>query len=178
MDELDEPSMCSAKVPRGKRDRLSSLSSIRMVSDLGSYLGFPLPRGDGSSSFWYDLWHPAGRLCELVPFVHISDTCLTINNVIDNGRWNFDSLSTIIPDDIKVLISHVNPSLRPAHSDSWTWCHEGSEFRHYDDDGRALIASDYIAHTWYPPIADCFKLNVDGSWSRHVILFTWALGVF
>ena len=38
--------------------------------------GFVWELGNGSSSFWYDSWSPLGKLCDLVPFVHISDTQL------------------------------------------------------------------------------------------------------
>lgn len=37
--------MCSSKVPRNKKDTLAEITSIRIVTDLGSYLGFPLVNG-------------------------------------------------------------------------------------------------------------------------------------
>lgn len=37
--------MCSSKVPRQIQVELSSISSVRFVRDLGTYLGFPLVQG-------------------------------------------------------------------------------------------------------------------------------------
>ncbi|KAJ1402257.1 Ribonuclease H-like superfamily [Sesbania bispinosa] len=33
--------------------------------------------------------------------------------------------------------------------------------------GRALLASDYLAHIWCPPTLGFFKLNIDGCWSKN-----------
>ncbi|KAJ1382232.1 Ribonuclease H domain [Sesbania bispinosa] len=88
--------------------------------------GFSFCIGDGTTSFWYDSWLPVGKLCDVVPFVHISDTCLKINDIIANGYWNFDALFTILHVDARNLISNINPILKPTFPDSWKWDHDGS----------------------------------------------------
>ena len=42
---------------------------------------FKLRFGNREGSFWFTRWLPAGRLCDLVPFVHISDTDFQICDV-------------------------------------------------------------------------------------------------
>ena len=46
----------------------------------------------GRSSFWYDNWSSIGRLCDHVPYVHISETELQVKDLWTSNGWCFDYL--------------------------------------------------------------------------------------
>lgn len=62
--------------------------------------GYQAFLGDGRSSFWYDNWLGTGKLCSRVPFVHITDTPLTMSDLWRNGTWHLRGLYTVLPSDI------------------------------------------------------------------------------
>ena len=47
--------------------------------------GFSWQLGPGNSSFWYDKWLPIRKLCDLVPFVHITDSDHTVRDIWSDG---------------------------------------------------------------------------------------------
>jgi len=63
--------------------------------------------GCGSISLWYERWLHKGRLCDRLPFVHISNTNLQICDVVQSGIWNFNILATQIPVDIKLEMQSI-----------------------------------------------------------------------
>ena len=69
--------------------------------------GFITRVGCGNISLWYERWLHKGRLCDRLPFVHISDTNLQICDVVQSGIWNFNILATQIPVDIKLEMQSI-----------------------------------------------------------------------
>ena len=113
--------------------------------------GFVWELGNGSSSFWYDSWSPLGKLCDLVPFVHISDTQLQVRDICLNGSWNLDVLYTNIPTDIKNTILRLTPAVGDRE-DGWVWKGDSSTAYSAASGYRWLIGT-----TNEPP--------TEGSWS-------------
>ncbi|XP_057419083.1 uncharacterized protein LOC130713326 [Lotus japonicus] len=69
--------------------------------------GFGVKLGAGTSSLWYSNWLGTGTLASRLPFVHITDTPLTVADVWREGQWNLDVLYTMIPDAIKEEIHGI-----------------------------------------------------------------------
>lgn len=61
---------------------------------------------EGNSSFWWDNWTGLGAFAKLCQGPGKSPKIL-INSFIENGTWNFEKLSTVIPNYIVNLISNV-----------------------------------------------------------------------
>lgn len=96
-------------------------SIIRARDCLAPCFSFFLQRGN--SSLWYKDWSGLGKLCDLVPFVHISDTTLTVGEVWDNG-WNFDRLYTCLPDTLRNNIAALCGPSKADFDDAWRWNQE------------------------------------------------------
>lgn len=60
--------------------------------------GFEFKLGDERTSLWFEDWSGQGACGRHIPFIHISDSALTLADVIMNGSWNFSQLSTPVPD--------------------------------------------------------------------------------
>jgi hypothetical protein len=90
--------------------------------------GFITRVGCGNVSLWYARWLHKGRLCDRLPFVHISDTTLQICDVVQSEIWNFNLLATQIPLDIRlemqsVILNNASADLliwEPAISDTYS----------------------------------------------------------
>lgn len=63
--------------------------------------------GRGNISLWYERWLHKGRLCDMVPYVHISDINLQISDLCVSGTWHFDHLNTILPLDVRLEMQSV-----------------------------------------------------------------------
>lgn len=101
----------------------------RLATSFGAQLG------DGSSSFWYSNWLGTCKLCSCVPFVHISDTLLTVSDIWRNGTWNLERLYTIFPSEIAQEIIHVAVPMNPTGVDRVRWTGE--------NDGKYSTTSGY-----------------------------------
>lgn len=77
--------------------------------------------GSGGSSVWYDDWSGIGKVAEIIPSVHISDTVLCLCDLVEQGGWRLDRLSTMIPSEVANLFLTVEPRLAPSSRDAWTW---------------------------------------------------------
>jgi hypothetical protein len=87
--------------------------------------GYSFRVGSGNSSIWNIDWTQLGPLCQLVPFVNISDSVMCLKDVWEDGRWNLQDLATMIPTDIVHYI-HQLPApnnLDVRLQDAWTWRH-------------------------------------------------------
>ncbi|MED6191216.1 hypothetical protein PIB30_113955, partial [Stylosanthes scabra] len=51
-----------------------------------------------------------GFLAKELPFVHISDTELRIEDVWENGEWKFNGIYSILNPEIKQSILNYNPT--------------------------------------------------------------------
>jgi len=69
--------------------------------------GFKTRIGRGEVSLWYDKWLADDYLCNLVPYVHISETNLRLREIYHHGRWNFSHLTTQIPLSIQLQIQII-----------------------------------------------------------------------
>lgn len=69
--------------------------------------GFINRVGRGNISLWYERWLHKGRLCDMVPYVHISDINLQISDLCVSDTWHFDHLNTILPLDVRLEMQSV-----------------------------------------------------------------------
>jgi hypothetical protein len=69
--------------------------------------GFTTRVGNGDISIWYDKWLPNGRICDRISSVDEEDTHLHIMDVCSYGTWNFDIISTHLPQEIKMEMASV-----------------------------------------------------------------------
>ena len=83
--------------------------------------GFIWELGRGNSSFWYADWSGLGRLCNMVDFVHISDSDISVGDVWRGNSWVFDHLATVIPTHIREHISQLSIPTNAARDDGWVW---------------------------------------------------------
>ena len=72
--------------------------------------GFQFRLGSGNMSIWYDHWFELDRLCNLVDYVHISDSMLKVHDIWKNGRWDFSKLATILLITLKRKFSNLDIS--------------------------------------------------------------------
>ncbi|XP_015970506.1 uncharacterized protein LOC107493982 [Arachis duranensis] len=77
--------------------------------------------GSLDQSFWFDNWSIEGPIAQDVPFVHISDSDLTIRDVWKDGQWNLHDILSIIPEDVKQRLNAYNPDLNAGESSGWSW---------------------------------------------------------
>ncbi|KAJ1376166.1 Ribonuclease H domain [Sesbania bispinosa] len=84
--------------------------------------GFMMKLGTSQISVWYDDWTGLGKLCDLVPYVHISDSNLLVNDLWRSGTWSLDHLATVIPNEVKHVISCLPiPTENTTMSVGWHW---------------------------------------------------------
>jgi len=60
-------------------------------------------------------------LCNLVPYVHISETNLRLRDIYHHGRWNFSHLTTQIPLSIQLQIRSI--FIDESSQDIKIWTH-------------------------------------------------------
>jgi hypothetical protein len=65
---------------------------VKAVEILGP--GYICRVGKGHISVWYDKWIDNVYLCNVVPYVDISDTDLRLCDLFENEVWNFNKLYT------------------------------------------------------------------------------------
>ncbi|KAL6556199.1 hypothetical protein OROGR_005487 [Orobanche gracilis] len=113
-----------------KRDSLFSVTSSSNSSPVWKgilkardelKLGFKFRLGDGQSSVWYSNWSGIGKIANMVPYVHITDSNLCLRDLIHDNSWNLSSLYTSIPTNVQVLFDNVMPVIMPNGEDGWTW---------------------------------------------------------
>ena len=56
-----------------------------------------------------------------MPFVHVTDSDLTVRDIWSDGQWNFQNLYTILDLELRNLISQVYFDESNAHADGWVW---------------------------------------------------------
>ena len=83
--------------------------------------GFDWCTGRMSQSFWYHAWRPCGTLAPLVPFVHISDSHLKLEDVWYHGHWRWDILCTMIPEEVKLDLMLFDPIKQAGDKTGWFW---------------------------------------------------------
>ena len=114
--------------------------------------GFEWKLGSGQSSLQYDVWSPLGKLCERVPFVHISDTHLRVRDACVHGVWNFNLLYIHIPADLEHAILKWDPP-QGARDDGWVWKGDASALYSASSGYHwlmnfASIPADAISWSW------------------------------
>lgn len=85
--------------------------------------GFIMRLLSGSTSFWYRDWTGLGALCNLVDYVHISDTQIILKQVWDNGNRALHRIVTPLPDDVNEAIYDMHIPVHPNDNlpDCWVW---------------------------------------------------------
>ncbi|GAB2216255.1 hypothetical protein Droror1_Dr00024025 [Drosera rotundifolia] len=83
--------------------------------------GYAVYLGDGNSSFWYRNWLGTGRLRNRVPYVHISDSMIKVNDLWNNGTWNMGNLYTLLPHDLFEEINRIIILIDPQGVDTFRW---------------------------------------------------------
>ncbi|XP_015957787.1 uncharacterized protein LOC107481944 [Arachis duranensis] len=84
--------------------------------------------GSLDQSFWFDNWSIEGPIAQDVPFVHISDSDLTIRDVWKDGQWNLRDIFSIILEAVKQRLNAYNPDLNAEESSGWSWSVASSRF--------------------------------------------------
>ncbi|KAJ1431332.1 hypothetical protein SESBI_07184 [Sesbania bispinosa] len=76
----------------------------------------------GNSSIWYKDWTGLAPLCNLPPFVHITDTQKNVKDIWKEGTWDFSGLYTSIPQEVQNHISSIPiPQTISSEPDMWCW---------------------------------------------------------
>lgn len=83
--------------------------------------GYQYRVGNGQSLFWYSPWTPFGPLCHHVFAMDIQDTALKISYIYINDQWQWNIMSTSIPQYIKDYINSFHPFLHANVSDGYIW---------------------------------------------------------
>ena len=83
--------------------------------------GFHWSMGKGDASVWYDNWLGSARLCEMVPFIHIHDTCLRLKDIRRNGNWTWNILWSSLPFEVYEIIDAVTICDDLHDVDGWFW---------------------------------------------------------
>ena len=105
----------------------------------------------GGSSFQFDDQLGLGKLCHLVPFVHISDINLQVRDLWEAGSWNFDKIFSWLHDDVKCQLCNIFGSNGSLRSDGWSW-----------DEGDKGVITASLAYKWL--IHRHRSLPSSGSW--------------
>lgn len=84
-----------------------------------------------------------------MPFVHITDTMLTLSEVWEGGRWALNKLYTVLPSDIRDEIVAVHIPSVPVGHESLRWA--------VTNDGR------YTTHSAYHSLVETEVAN-PGIW--------------
>lgn len=94
---------------------------MKAISSLREGFGMRLNWGD--SSLWHTDWLGTGPICNLLNFVHISDTQIRLRDVWEDGVWRLDKLVRMIPDNVKHAITSMTVPPRPNDNvpDCWAW---------------------------------------------------------
>ncbi|KAK7282258.1 hypothetical protein RIF29_10902 [Crotalaria pallida] len=83
--------------------------------------GFLIRLGQGDLSFWYDKWIPNCYLCELVDYVHITDSALRVKDVWLNGAWHLSGLYTPRNNHVRELINSIPVPCASVCQDTVVW---------------------------------------------------------
>ncbi|XP_015950970.1 uncharacterized protein LOC107475809 [Arachis duranensis] len=71
--------------------------------------------------FWSDNLSIEGPIAQDAPFVHISNSDLTIKDVWKDGQWNLHDVFSNIPKDVKQRLNAYNLNLNVGESLGWSW---------------------------------------------------------
>nr|XP_025703058.1 uncharacterized protein LOC112803815 [Arachis hypogaea] len=74
-----------------------------------------------SQPFWYHAWRPCETLALLVPFVHIYDSRLKLEDVWHHGHWRWDILCTMNSEEVKLDLMFFDPIKQAGDKTSWFW---------------------------------------------------------
>ena len=106
--------------------RLATWNSIIKAKNILKN-GFSWRAGSGESSFWYSHWTYFGPLCANVPYVHINDIALKINEVYATIPPNLNMLHTFLPSDILDEIIDLKLHLNSNTKDTFIWNENSNE---------------------------------------------------
>ena len=81
-------------------------------------VSYQLELCNGNTSLWYDNWLRDGPVCDKVLSMHIFDVGKQVKDLWVNGQWYFDSIATLIPDDVKNHITSF-PVPQSEVDDGW-----------------------------------------------------------
>ncbi|KAJ1411818.1 Ribonuclease H-like superfamily [Sesbania bispinosa] len=143
--------------------------------------GFSPRLNDGTSSLWFVDWMGQGLLCDMVDYVHISDTLLQVRDIATEDGWDVSNLYTILPQGVRDQISGIpSPTFLPA-PDCFVW--KGSSSGIYSCrsaynwlKGPTILLQDASNLRWslcedisMPHLPHSFgssavRLSMDGSW--------------
>lgn len=83
--------------------------------------GFSFNLGNSSTLVWFEDWSGHGLLGKHLPFVHISDSSLTLKDLIKEGHWNIAGLSTPLPEPVRQRLLDIAPVTKADLQEHWIW---------------------------------------------------------
>ncbi|KAJ1381244.1 putative ribonuclease H protein [Sesbania bispinosa] len=136
--------------------------------------GLSLRIGSGNSSLWYSIWSELGKICDLVDYVHISNSTLQVKDIWINGAWSFNNLATSIPNNIKEVIQRI-PIPKICQIED-TWCWNKSTDGCYSVKAEVWSRLGWIAHSDFisSSFMDWFLMFATGSDGvKFMIIYWW-----
>ncbi|MED6148040.1 hypothetical protein PIB30_049441 [Stylosanthes scabra] len=112
-----------------------------------------------------------GSLAKDLPFVHISDTNLQIQDVWDHGNWNMNRLSSILPEEVKQNIGSYNPLAEQVASSGWFWSSSSSKIYYASSGYRWLCNRKPFRQRPFATtsLATCSRCYINSETSLHCL---------
>lgn len=114
---------------------------------------------ENNVSIWFDVWIHSEPLCLLVSDIHLLEILWTVNDIIQDGRWNLALLRTNIPYHIKTLSADIlilttnatDEFVRKGSKDAWSWiwklrCPQRFRFLAWLIMHDRLLTNAYMSH--------------------------------
>lgn len=106
--------------------------------------------GIGDVSIWYDKWLEFGSLALILPVVNISDIDILVKDLWVDGKWNFESLSKVIPSDNRFGILAIPIPREQDLKDCMVW-------------KNSIAYTPHLGYTWL--LNRCRHMEEDtGKW--------------
>lgn len=99
--------------------------------------GFHFKFGNGTTNVWHEPWLLKDPLCHIVSFVHVQDTDLQIKDIITIKGVNLQNIYTMLPREIRYIISKTKIHIVDDVNDNWIWYHCASD-----------VNSEKSAYSW------------------------------
>ncbi|KAF1862199.1 hypothetical protein Lal_00026723 [Lupinus albus] len=79
--------------------------------------GYKFIVGVGNTSLWFDHWLKGGPISNMIAHIDIQHQDLLIKDVFVNNSWHLDSITTIIPPEVKDMLERHQLFIHPMGHD-------------------------------------------------------------